>query len=273
MGRGGLYYRKTFPSSSSNPRAPSSQPSPAPLQPETKTPTLTDIDSGDIENMVDSSSAELLAEINKKRRQIKFWPYIAVLGFVVSITSLNTIPDKVMASITFAGLVVLTIGLTIWAALKDKVRTTTVLLYDFDPDMEGLYQKLYDALDAISLCDRLWHIEATGTTGDKKYFAGASSIVKKSQIAIKHEVPPRIATNLETPCLPLGRQKMYFFPDKVLIFESRGVGAISYQSLKVDLSISHFVEQERVPSDTKVVGTTWLYVNKNGGPDKRFKDN
>ena len=28
-----------------------------------------------------------------------------------------------------------------------------------------------------------------------------------------------------------------------------------------------------VPSGTQVVGSTWRYVNRNGGPDRRFKDN
>ncbi len=33
------------------------------------------------------------------------------------------------------------------------------------------------------------------------------------------------------------------------------------------------IETEGVPSDSKIVGRTWKYVNKKGGPDKRFKDN
>lgn len=34
-----------------------------------------------------------------------------------------------------------------------------------------------------------------------------------------------------------------------------------------------FIEQERIPKDTLTVGATWAKVNKNGQPDKRFKDN
>jgi hypothetical protein len=44
-----------------------------------------------------------------------------------------------------------------------------------------------------------------------------------------------------------------------------------------DLEISHdavrFVEQESVPPDSRVAGKTWRYLNKNGTPDRRFKDN
>ena len=36
---------------------------------------------------------------------------------------------------------------------------------------------------------------------------------------------------------------------------------------------TRFIESESVPRDAQVVGQTWKYVNKSGGPDKRFKDN
>lgn len=35
----------------------------------------------------------------------------------------------------------------------------------------------------------------------------------------------------------------------------------------------NFVEDEAVPSDARVVGQTWKHPNRNGGPDRRFKDN
>ena len=33
------------------------------------------------------------------------------------------------------------------------------------------------------------------------------------------------------------------------------------------------IEDKAVPKDSQVVGQTWQYVNKSGGPDKRFKNN
>jgi len=34
-----------------------------------------------------------------------------------------------------------------------------------------------------------------------------------------------------------------------------------------------FVESDSVPSDSQVIGQTWRYVNKKGGPDRRFSSN
>lgn len=33
------------------------------------------------------------------------------------------------------------------------------------------------------------------------------------------------------------------------------------------------IEHESVPTDAPVVGSTWQYVNKSGGPDRRFNNN
>jgi hypothetical protein len=79
--------------------------------------------------------------------------------------------------------------------------------------------------------------------------------------------------NIKIPLIPAGKQKIYLFPERVLVFDSKNVGAISYSDLNFDIFESRFVETERVPSDAKVVDRTWRYTNKSGGPDKRFKDN
>ena len=48
---------------------------------------------------------------------------------------------------------------------------------------------------------------------------------------------------------------------------------MSYRDLRVSIRDQRFIESDGVPSDAKVVDRTWKYVNKKGGPDRRFKDN
>lgn len=43
--------------------------------------------------------------------------------------------------------------------------------------------------------------------------------------------------------------------------------------MEIDISDVRFIEEDRVPRDAEVVDHTWRYVNKSGGPDRRFKDN
>lgn len=47
----------------------------------------------------------------------------------------------------------------------------------------------------------------------------------------------------------------------------------SYADLNVESFPAQFIEHESVPGDATVVGHTWQYVNKKGGPDLRFKNN
>lgn len=36
---------------------------------------------------------------------------------------------------------------------------------------------------------------------------------------------------------------------------------------------TRFIEDERIPKDAQVIGQTRQYINKSGGPDRRFKNN
>jgi hypothetical protein len=73
--------------------------------------------------------------------------------------------------------------------------------------------------------------------------------------------------------LGAGRQTLYFLPDRLLVYDSAGIGAISYRTLSLSATRQRFIEEDSVPSDATVVDRTWRYVNKSGGPDRRFAHN
>jgi len=122
----------------------------------------------------------------------------------------------------------------------------------------------------------MWHIESKGnitTTYDWKVNAGASAIVKREAIAPSAGSPPYFQCNVSITVLPAGRQRLYFLPDRILVWDTNGVGAIGFEQLDVSSGEQRFIEDGDVPSDAPVVDKTWRYVNKNGGPDRRFNDN
>ena len=71
----------------------------------------------------------------------------------------------------------------------------------------------------------------------------------------------------------MGRRSLYFFPDRILIHDKSRFGAISYSNVQVQLDNTRFIESSGVPRDARIIGQTWQYVNQNGSPDKRFKNN
>lgn len=270
MGRGGLYYRATLPRSSS-PRSSPAEP-PSPIAPEIPSGThalLDEIKSADVSQIVDSSSRELLDELNRKRAKMRLWPVVAiasvvVLGFGIS----SSWPSWLLAMLVLTGA-----AGTYVAHTRDALEKTVVLFYNFDPDMEAAYAQLHSAASQLANCAAAWHIEASGKVHDRKYHAGASDLVRRKNTSIRRTEPPYVKTNIETVAVGVGRQTLHFFPDRVLIYDQNGVGAVGYQELRIEVGATRFIESDSVPRDAEIVDRTWKYVNKSGGPDKRFKDN
>jgi len=148
MGRGGLYYRATLPSPSKagQPTLPAA-PTPA-ARPTIE--TLTEIESGSVLQMTDSSSENLLRELNDKRRKWRLWPWV-LAGTLVVVPQLSNMG----ISETIGGvLMLLGIVATPFIAYWDRLRRTSVLLYDLEQDAVARYQQLHDAFDALGGCAR-----------------------------------------------------------------------------------------------------------------------
>lgn len=270
MGRGGLYYRATLPSSTLSNRPPS-QPdlSPSPQVPPGTHAPLEEIESADVSQIVDSSSRELLDELNRKRARMRLWPVIAIVSVVVlGVGVSSNWPTWLLAVLLVAG----SVG-TYIAHGRDVLEKTVVLFYDFDSHMEAAYAQLHSAASQLANCAAAWHIEASGKVHDRKYHAGASDLVRRKGTSIQNAEPPYVKTNIETFAVGVGRQTLHFFPDRVLVYDTNGVGAVGYPELRVEVSATRFIESDSVPRDAEVVDRTWKYVNKSGGPDRRFKDN
>ena len=69
-------------------------------------------------------------------------------------------------------------------------------------------------------------------------------------------------------------EDILLYPGLVLMARSDGAFAlIDIRELHVTATATNFVEEERVPPDSQVIGHTWFKVNKDGSPDRRFKEN
>jgi hypothetical protein len=73
--------------------------------------------------------------------------------------------------------------------------------------------------------------------------------------------------------MDVGAIKIFLLPDMILYLQGNTFADIPYNTFSVRQGTTRFIEDESVPGDALVVGQTWRYVNKNGGPDRRFKGN
>lgn len=258
MGRSGIYYQKSLGKSRHQLDIHGSKPGIQPKHGTQGVDNLIEIDSNAVGTIVDANSKDVVALITSARQRFRLtW---LTLPIIVGAFALPVL-----------WLVVITSFLVF--VLADKKRCTAYLAYSIDETLENRLQQFYDALKQALGCQKLWHISAEGATGNWKTSGGANLSVRRNQIKVSWGFPKGIKTNVLVPGVPVGRQVIYFLPDMVLITEKRDVGAVSYVNLQIEESLVDFLEEETPPTDGEQVGITWKYVNKNGGPDKRFKDN
>ena len=86
-------------------------------------------------------------------------------------------------------------------------------------------------------------------------------------------VPFPFKTNAEVVAFISGGETLLFLPDKLIVFQGGKLGALSYSDISFSTNTTQFVEDGATPTDATVVGQTWQYVNRGGGPDRRFKNN
>lgn len=272
MGCGGLSYRTLIPRESS-PRSRASSPrrflnATTPPAATTHAP-LTPLVSADVTQLIDGSSDQLLDELKAKHAKLAICPLVVLVAVAAVVMAvMSSRPTWMTMSLGAMG-----VGAAVLAAQWDAFRKTTVLFYEFDPQMQALYESFAAAMEKLRSCSRTWHIEASGTVHDRKYHAGASQLVSRRANRIALGTPAFVKSNIDVFAIPFGRQTLYFFPDRILVFSGGELGAVAYSDLSLHASQNRFIESESVPRDAKVVDRTWQYVNKSGGPDRRFKDN
>jgi hypothetical protein len=264
LGRGGVYYRKYFSTPSSRPGDGLRSTVPVEL-PEPGTPVV----SADAAELHDATSEGLLHEIQEKQRKTRLAPIGAILAFLLVLVMLIA---KVPLWLTIAVVPVLAC-VHAYLSRTDYESKLVVLNYELDSDARARYVDLLNALQSLATSARIWRVTSQQGFVDRKYNAGADTSCQRKPTFVRLAAPAHVQTQLAVWSLGVGDQTLYFFPDRILVYQGSEVGAVSYVGLSVELHQLRFVEDEDVPSDTQIVDQTWRYVNKNGGPDRRFSNN
>jgi hypothetical protein len=224
---------------------------------------------------------ESRAKNSKSRRLSKLQPAIEIHSDpqVVALEKerIQSVQDAATRSL-YTMLAVLLTGIGVFAAgivvhKKNRDKRITRLFYELNDVEQAKYSIVHGALMNLSKSHVIWRVNAQSATSDWKRNAGASSLVRRSQIYIEYMAPRRVQTNISVLCLNLGHIQLFFLPDVILYCERGVFGSIAYQDFRVEQSSTRFIEDGYVPGDGTVVDRTWRFVNKKGGPDRRFNNN
>jgi hypothetical protein len=167
-------------------------------------------------------------------------------------------------------------GLCVLLYRNDKRRKTLSIYYTLDGEVESLHQKFLEYFKEFAASRKIWQKLTIQGVSDTKYNAGASQVVTRNSINTisSHRLPtPYLKTNILIPYIGLKHTELFFFPERLILKRGDKYGAVLYRNISVESSNSRFIESEGVPGDATVVDYTWLYLNKSGGPDRRFSDN
>jgi hypothetical protein len=145
------------------------------------------------------------------------------------------------------------------------------LVYDITPERKKTIQEFYDEISKLEESEKIWMVSKRKRNDDTRYTAGADTSISRDSAYFSHAAFINgLQTNVYTPAI--GKQ-IFFFPDSILYHNGGEVEFISFNDIKINLMISQFRESEDIPSDSEKTGSTWQFVNNDGGPDRRFKDN
>jgi hypothetical protein len=147
--------------------------------------------------------------------------------------------------------------------------------FAFDQATLDSYAALVRTFEAVSSCQCIWDVTALQATDRLRDRTLATTSYSRTPVAFDFAVPEIVKSAHRA--MRLGNAtgpQIYFYPGFLMMRDtSSDFALIEYQELAASFSESHFIEAETVPSDTQVIGQTWAKTNKDGSPDRRFKDN
>lgn len=191
-----------------------------------------------------------------------FGSYILFFGFFI-----KKIPDRLKQNIKKQTEAIIEL---------EKLRNESYvnLEVNFDETIKIKYEQLINSFKELVLVEKIWDI-TRGESNDRAVTRSAASrsIVRKETTFgfsdlddIKFDRQALFFKNINGADL-------YFYPNFLVMKNKKDFAVIGFNELEFNHNSINFIEEGNIPSDTKIIDYTWLKVNKNGAPDKRFKDN
>lgn len=269
MGRNGIYYRASLGGGRTDNGRPPAAPA-YPGSPVSFTPSgivMENMTGATAVAMEPTGPGDLVAQLNTASSRFPFfWP-TAIAGAVIALA---------VGGYAALAVAVILIPLCVWLYFNDEARRTVVVFYDVQDAAEQWFQALTDQWRWLTESQRNWRVTESGavlTPYQHKRNAGASAVISSIAAAASFAGPDELKTNITIPSIVAGQSALYFLPDRLLVRDGKRFSDVSYEHLGVYQTTQRFIEDSMPPTDALHVDNTWAYVNKDGGPDRRFNNN
>jgi len=121
--------------------------------------------------------------------------------------------------------------------------------------------------------ERIWDVTAHGASEHRK--SSASYSVNRKPVRFGIGPLPTVQPSVRAlHLINANGPDIWIFPGLLAVGDLRDSPAlVDLRETHIECTGQQFVEEERLPEDSERVGHTWRYVNKDGGPDRRFSNN
>ena len=148
--------------------------------------------------------------------------------------------------------------------------------FNLEKEIINEYIDVKNYFHEISKCQAIWDVKTSKQTDKVKERTIASNSITREKVSFEMAKLDFINSKFEAIRMNnIGSSDLYIYPGFVLLLNrtSGHFGLVDFREINLSFSNTSFVEDESVPTDSKVIGKTWRYANKNGSPDKRFNNN
>ena len=162
------------------------------------------------------------------------------------------------------------------AEKKEELKNSIIEIHSpSSENIQSSFKTLVNCFRALSQSEFIWDITTSQLIDRVKTRSYASNSIDRKRVNIFFSKVDMI--KIEEDALHFQNANggdIYIYPTLIIIVDSnKEFALLDYKDVQLEYRNSQFVEEEKFPSDSKQIGTTWAKVNKDGSRDRRFSNN
>lgn len=162
------------------------------------------------------------------------------------------------------------------AELEEQLKLSTIATeIDVEHEQAELYYRFRDEFAGLCECAAIWDVKSYQATDKFHERTVADSRINRERVRFELGNCDLIQWNQKVPHLRNAKGgDLYYYPGFILYRAAReAFSLIQYQDIRGSATNIRFHEEETVPADSSVIGSTWAKANKDGSRDRRFANN
>lgn len=145
--------------------------------------------------------------------------------------------------------------------------------YEMDEVSSNKFGDRLAAWTSLNDCKKIWFIIEDAQTIQGKSTEDAANASARLSTSIATASPDFLKVNADLIMIPLQNEKLFLLPDMVLHQNRHKVISAANEDISLTIEDITFVENSALPPDATAKGSEWQYVNPDGSPDTKRKNN